>query len=120
MAKKSFKDDVKAVEMFVTVPEDNAESLKEETTNEEKVKSEKKAIENQIKKKEAAERQGTLFDVPMKKDYRYVETKSKKFQLLIQPSVFEKIKEIAEHRYPHSINDYIHSLLEKAIEDNNL
>lgn len=44
----------------------------------------------------------------------YVETKSKRLQLLIQPSLLEKIrgKAKAEGR---SVNDFVHSVLEEAL-----
>ena len=126
MAKgKSFKDE-DAVKEFLSNTEDNdnTESPKEEKTSKEEVKSEKKVIENmnKLKKnKDMTGRQGTLFEIPKKledakKSGSGFEAKSKKFQMLIQPSVFEKIKEIAELR-DEKINSYIHSLLEKAIKD---
>ena len=124
MAKKTFKkvNDEDVVKEFFSDTEDNTEDLEEEKTNKESVKLEKKPIENlsKSKKVEAAERQGTLFDVPMKleeaKKSGSFETKSKKFQMLIQPTVFNKIKEIAELR-GEKINSYIHYLLEKAIKE---
>ena len=121
VAKKSFQDGKAAAEMFVTVPDKN----NAEETREDEAKPDKKPIENQFKSKEkedVAGRQGTLFDVPKKlkeakKKGSGFETKSKKFQLLIQPSVYEKIKELAELREPPSVNDFIHTLLEKAIKE---
>lgn len=55
--------------------------------------------------------QRTLFETPMKPDYRYVETKSKRLNLLVQPSIYTKIKAAAERR-GESVNELIHSLLE--------
>ena len=52
-------------------------------------------------------------DVPMKVDYRYVETKSKHVHLLLQPAVYKKAKAAAGRRCL-SFNAYVHELLENA------
>ena len=46
----------------------------------------------------------------------YIETKSRRLQLLVQPSLHDKIKAraIASGR---SVNEYIHSLLEEAMKE---
>jgi hypothetical protein len=44
----------------------------------------------------------------------YVETKSRRLQLLLQPSLYERIKTGASN-HNNSINDFIHTLLEKAL-----
>lgn len=46
----------------------------------------------------------------------YIETRSKRLQLLIQPSLYEKIKARAD-REKSSINDTIHKILEKALRE---
>lgn len=45
----------------------------------------------------------------------YIEKKTKRVQLLMQPSVFEQVKERAKAE-GCSVNDYIHRLLEKAVK----
>lgn len=45
----------------------------------------------------------------------YVETKSKRLQLLVQPSIFKKLKDKAKEE-GRSVNDLIHSILEKTLE----
>jgi len=45
----------------------------------------------------------------------YLETKSKKLQLLMQPSLLERIREQAAAK-GSSVNDYIHKLLDKATQ----
>lgn len=47
----------------------------------------------------------------------YVETKSRRLQLLVQPSLHEKIKTRAKAS-GRSVNEYIHSLLEEAMKEN--
>lgn len=44
----------------------------------------------------------------------YIETKSRRLQLLVQPSLYDKIKKKAEETQT-SINDYIHSVLQEAL-----
>jgi len=51
--------------------------------------------------------------VPMKRNPLYIETKSKRFQLLLQPSLHNKLKIMAEQK-GSSLNDLIHTLLEQA------
>lgn len=46
----------------------------------------------------------------------YVETKSRRLQLLVQPSLHEKIKARASAS-GRSVNEYIHSLLEEAMKE---
>lgn len=46
----------------------------------------------------------------------YIETKSKKLQMLMQPSLFQKVKTLADRNH-ESINNYIHVLLEKHVEE---
>ena len=46
----------------------------------------------------------------------YVETKSRRLQLLLQPSLYEKVKEQADQG-GLSVNEFIHSTLEEAIKE---
>ncbi|MBQ8000372.1 MAG: hypothetical protein IJ298_04050 [Ruminococcus sp.] len=46
----------------------------------------------------------------------YIETKSKRLQLLVQPSLYEKVKAIAD-RENKSVNELIHSILEEATRE---
>lgn len=117
MTKKNFIDE-HTVKQFLSIPEEDDNV---ETVSKGKERAAPKNISersHKLRKKEEAttneSKQGVSNDTPMKKDYRYIETKSKKFQMLIQPSVFEKIRSIAE-RSGESINHYIHSILEQAI-----
>ena len=55
--------------------------------------------------------------VPMKRNPLYVETKSKRVQLLLQPSLHNKLKEISEQKET-SINDLIHTILEQYTRKN--
>lgn len=49
-----------------------------------------------------------------KVDPRYIETKSRRVQMLIQPSLHDRIKERAKAER-RSVNDMMHLLLEEAI-----
>ena len=44
----------------------------------------------------------------------YIETKSRRVQLLLQPSLYEKLKAGAAS-HGDSVNEYVHSLLEDAM-----
>jgi len=48
-------------------------------------------------------------------DYGIVETKSRRVQLLMQPSLHTRLKEAAAAQ-GISFNDYVHKALEKALE----
>lgn len=46
----------------------------------------------------------------------YVETKSKRLQLLIQPSIYEKLKSKAQ-REGRSVNDTVNTILQEALRE---
>lgn len=46
----------------------------------------------------------------------YIETKSRRLQLLVQPSLHDKIKARA-NASGRSVNEYIHSILEEAMKE---
>ena len=50
-------------------------------------------------------------------DYRYIEKKEVRAQLLMKKSVFERAKTRARLN-GQSFNDYVHSLIEKDLEEN--
>lgn len=65
--------------------------------------------------KEQPERREQDIHVPAPEGYKVVpEAKSKRLQLLIQPSLYNRIKEKAEETET-SVNDTIHSILSKAM-----
>lgn len=47
-------------------------------------------------------------------DPLYIETKSRRLQLLLQPSLYEKIKNKSKEKNV-SVNALVHALLEKAV-----
>lgn len=64
----------------------------------------------------AAEEAGRpLSGAPMKKNPLYVETRSRRLNLLIQPSLHKRIKALADARQT-SLNDLVHMILEKYAE----
>lgn len=87
--KKSFKDNLNPALQFISLPEEQPEQAKPE---------------------QAAELPEGYKLNPM-----YVEKRSKRVQLLVQPSLHQKIKARAEATGT-STNDVIHSILEEALK----
>ncbi len=58
--------------------------------------------------------QETAPQYPMKRNPLYIETKSRRLQLLLQPSLYNKIKAQADEQ-SKSINEIIHSILDEHI-----
>jgi predicted HicB family RNase H-like nuclease len=56
-------------------------------------------------------------DVSMKKNSLYTETKSKRFQLLMQPSLYSRLKVMSDEKET-SINDLIHKILDQYTQKN--
>lgn len=54
---------------------------------------------------------------PMKPNPLYVETKSRRLNLLIQPSLHDRIKAVARERGA-SVNDTIHQILQEYVDSN--
>ena len=48
----------------------------------------------------------------------YIETKSKRLQLLLQPTLLEKLRSRAKAE-GRSVNDLVHSILEEALREEN-
>ncbi len=100
MAKKSFKDSINPAMSFISQERiDRAEG--ETTTTEEttaKAKRTAKAPEG------------------YKLNPLYIETKSERLQLLVQPSLKAKLKEKARQEGT-SVNDLVHSILEEALTE---
>lgn len=55
-------------------------------------------------------------NVPMKVNLMMIETKSKRLQLLMQPSLHAKIKKISAEKKT-SVNDLIHQILDQHFLD---
>lgn len=89
--KKSFKADLNPAMQFISTPA-------EETTTGEGVASTKDAPEG------------------YKVNPLYIEKRSKRLQLLVQPSLYDKVKAQAETE-GCSVNDYIHRVLEEAVKE---
>ncbi len=100
MAKKTFKDSINPAMSFISQESiDRAEG--ENPTTEEtiaKVKRPTKAPEG------------------YKLSPLYIETKSERLQLLVQPSLKVKLKEKAKQEGT-SVNDLVHSILEDALKE---
>lgn len=94
MAKKSFKSNINPAMQFISAVE-----------------------ETEVKEQPVVEEKKTVEAIPegYKIDYRFVETKSRRLSLLVQPSIHEKLKKGAAAS-GKSLNEYIHSLLEEAVK----
>lgn len=86
--KKSFKADINPALQFISTP----------------TPAEKEAIPTSASAPEG-----------YKLNHLYIETKSKRLQLLIQPSLHEKLRAKATSEM-RSVNDLVHSILEEAFE----
>jgi len=64
---------------------------------------------------EQKEPENIFADIPMKRNPLYIETKSKRVQLLLQPSLHGKLKDMAKQQET-SLNDLIHTILEKTTQ----
>ena len=51
-----------------------------------------------------------------KLNMQYVEKKTRRLQLIVQPSLYKKIKKKADKQHL-SVNEFIHRILEKALEE---
>lgn len=97
MSKKSFTDANPAMAFISTAKEQEDFALTQPTKEE----------------LEAKESNG----VPMKKNPEYVETKSKRVQMLMQPSLYNSIKEEAE-KEGVSVNEMMHEILKNHFGQN--
>lgn len=91
--KKSFKTELNPALQFISIP------ATEETAEREEAPGTKTAPEG------------------YKLNPLYIEKRSKRLQLLVQPSLYDRIKAQAETE-GCSVNDLIHRVLEEAVKDN--
>ncbi len=92
-SKKTFRDQIEnPAELFISKPE------------------EKPAETDRV--------QGTPAKAPAgyKPNYLYIETRSKRLQLLVQPSLLEKLRAKAQSE-GRSVNDVVHLILEDAFRE---
>ncbi len=101
MAKKTFKNTLRPAFDKELNPAMNFISTPEETKKAEQVEK--------VKKVEQAPEGYKLNPL-------YVETKSRRLQLLLQPSLYEKVKKQADLG-GLSVNEFIHSTLEEATKE---
>lgn len=106
MQKKSFKNNPAL--QFISAPESNAEEREDESVL--TATEPPEVIEIQEEKvKTVVNGQGRM--VPVKLNPLYVETKSKRLQLLMQPTLHGELKAAAVKK-GISVNDLIHKALE--------
>ena len=95
MSKKSFTDANPAMAFISTAKEQEDFSLTQPTKEE----------------LEAEESNG----VPMKKNPEFIETKSKRVQMLMQPSLYDAVKKEAKDKNI-SVNEMMHEILKNHVE----
>ncbi|MCL2773660.1 MAG: hypothetical protein FWD71_09950 [Oscillospiraceae bacterium] len=92
MPKKTFKNELNPALQFISTNSETNE--KQELETEESISP------------------ATAF-IPMKRNPLYIETKSKRVQLLMQPNLYNILKETAAQKGT-SLNDLIHTILEHS------
>lgn len=73
------------------------------------------AKEKSSKEHHQKEEKKVVKAVPMKKNPEFIETKSKRVQMLIQPSLYNEIKEEAK-RKGVSVNEMMHEILRSYVD----
>ncbi len=78
------------------------------------------SAEQELEQVQEAERITESRTAPAPEGYKlnplYVEKKSRRLQLVLQPSLYEKVKAASKDK-GMSVNDYIHKLLEEATKE---
>lgn len=105
MSKKSFTDANPAMAFISTAKEQEEFALTQPTKEELEAKLDPEPLKKVSK------------GVPMKKNPEYLETKSKRVQMLMQPSLYNSIKEEAE-KEGISVNEMMHEILKSHLEQN--
>ena len=103
MSKKSFTDANPAMAFISTAKEQEDFALTQPTKEELEAKLSPEPL-NKVSN-----------GVPMKKNPEYLETKSKRVQMLMQPSLYNSIKEKAEQS-GISVNEMMHEILKNHVE----
>ena len=103
MSRKSFTDANPAMAFISTAKEQEDFALTQPTKEELEAKLNQDTVNN------------VSNGVPMKKNPEYLETKSKRVQMLMQPSLYNSIKEEAE-KEGISVNEMMHTILKNHIE----
>lgn len=105
MSRKSFTDANPAMAFISTAKEQEDFALTQPTKEELEAKLDPKPL-NKVSN-----------GVPMKKNPEYLETKSKRVQMIMQPSLYNSIKEEAE-KEGISVNEMMHTILKNHVEQN--
>lgn len=105
MSKKSFTDANPAMAFISTAKEQEEFALTQPTKEELEAKLDPEPLKKVSK------------GVPMKKNPEYLETKSKRVQMLMQPSLYNSIKEKAEQS-GISVNEMMHEILKSHLDQN--
>lgn len=104
MNKKSFVNANPAMAFISVVESEEDFSLATQHTEE-------KLSDKHYQKKEKKE----VKIIPMKKNPEFIETKSKRVQMLIQPSLYNEIKKEAKRKRV-SVNEMMHEILKSHVD----
>lgn len=108
--KKSFTAQQNPALAFISAPEATPEQAEDNIPS---------TTKGAVKAPKATETNARVKTTEAPKGYKanplFVETKSRRLQLLVQPSLYEAIKERATAE-GQSVNELVHSILEAAIE----
>lgn len=102
-AKKSFKNDNPAMR-FISPAGENRETKE--------LKERQPPQTSPAEPKQESTPVAVETGVPMKRNPLYIETRSRRLNLLVQPALHTRIKTLAENRHT-SVNDLIHLILEE-------
>lgn len=103
MSKKTFKDNPAL--QFISGKEENSPSRE----TKEKVP---------VPPEQDREKAAGFSQIPQgyKLNPKYIEKKTRRLQLIMQPSLYQKVKSRAEQK-KISVNEYIHQILESAVDE---
>ena len=117
MSKKSFTDANPAMAFISTAHEDAEDFALTQPTKEaleEKHEVEAAPAKPKTKRNPKPNSKGVKA-VPMKTNYAVVETKSKRVQMLMQPSLYDAVKKEAKDKNI-SVNEMMHEILKNHVE----
>lgn len=115
MTKKSFTNANPAMAFISTATEDAEDFALTQPTKEDLEEKQEAAPANPQAKRNTKPKSKGAKAVPMKTNYAVVETKSKRVQMLMQPSLYDAIKEKAE-KEGVSVNEMMHEILKGHLE----
>lgn len=116
MAKKTFKENINPAMNFISAESIERAEEAERPAAQNLTKPDTEQAKNLIKLNIEPGREVSAAPAGYKPNYLYIETKSERIQLLMQPSLKAKLKAKAA-KDGRSLNDEIHTILAAAVEE---